>query len=254
MSASVALGLGLLTGGVWGLSVALQDREALYRGKPSFYWSAQIKSQEAAARNEATQVLNQEIIPRLTKVMIEDTNDSRLRLALAEQLNNLPGIQIYTEVAVSRRIAAVGRLGDFGPAAEAAVPMLFQTLQGQDKALRGPAAISLGRLHARPDEVIPILIHYLEVEDLREDATKGLGEYGSLAKAAAPKLVALLKVPDKDLRHAIREALPQIDPTALPSGRSAEPNPAAPDAKPPSSSETGAGQKPADGTPQSRAH
>ena len=68
----VAIGLGLLAGGIWLLIHTLGEREALYQGKSIYYWSEQIKSQNAAASNQAILVLNQEIIPRLTKTMIEE--------------------------------------------------------------------------------------------------------------------------------------------------------------------------------------
>lgn len=188
------------------------DREVLYQGKSLYDWSEQIKSQNTTASNQASLVLNQEIIPRLTKTMLEDTNDSRLRMALVENLNTLPGVNIYFQVADSRRAEAAGGFGEFGPPAEAAGPVLLQALQGRDLAVRGPAAVSLGKIHAKPEVVIPLLIKYLEDDGLRESAAEALGEFGSLSKAAIPKLLVLFKVPDKDLHHSVGEALKNIDP------------------------------------------
>ena len=210
----VAIGLGLVAGGIWVLTQTLGEREVLYQRKSLYDWSKQIKSQNLAASNQASLVLNQEIIPGLTKTMFEYTNDSSLRIALVENLNGLPGVNIFFRVADSRRASAAAGFGEFGPPAEAAVPALLQALQGRDLIVRGPAAVSLGKIRAKPDIVIPLLIGYLEDDDLRESAAEALGEFGSLSKAAIPKLVVLFKVPDKDLHCAVEQALNNIDPDA----------------------------------------
>lgn len=213
MLMAVAVGLGLLTGGIWGLSKALGEREVRYRGRSQYYWGEQLQSRAPGASNEAILVLNEEILPQLTRTMLGDTNDSRWRITLIEGLNELPGIQIYFRTADGRRAGAAGGIGDFGPPAAAAIPALTQALQGPDLAVRGPAAVSLGRLHAQPEEIIPLLIKYLDQEELREDAASALAEYGSLATAALPKLLPLFMVQEKDLHRAVIEAFRHIDPT-----------------------------------------
>ena len=45
-------------------------------------------------------------------------------------------------------------------------------------------------------------------------AAEALGHYGHLARPAVPRLIELLKVPDKELRWAVTMALKQIDPEA----------------------------------------
>ena len=61
---------------------------------------------------------------------------------------------------------------------------------------------------------MPLLIGYLEDNDLRVEAAEALGDFGSAAKSSVPKLLPLLEIPDKDLRHAVTEALKKIDPEA----------------------------------------
>ena len=210
----VAIGLGLLAVGLLGLIHTVGEREELYQGKSLYYWSNQVLSQNTAVSNQASRVLSQEIIPRLTKTMFEDTNDSRLRIALVENLNSLPGVNIMFRMADGRRGGAAAAFGEFGPPAVAAVPALLQALQGHDLLVRRAAAVSLGKIRAKPEVVIPLLIRYLEEDDLRESAAEALGEFGGLSKAAIPKLLSLLKVPDKDLHTAVQEALRDIDPDA----------------------------------------
>ena len=216
---AIALGLGLLAGGIWVLALILGEHEVLYRGKSFYFWCQQVNSRTPSASNEANLMLNQEIIPQLTKTMLEDTNDSRWRLALVDGLNQLPGIQIFFQPAEGRRANAAAKFGDLGPAAAAAAPVLLRALQGHDVPVRGPAAVSLGRLHALPETVIPLLIKSLDEENLREDAAAALGEYGSQASAAIPKLLTLFPVQDKDLHHAVVEAFRRIDPTGATEAR-----------------------------------
>ncbi|HVY68696.1 MAG TPA: HEAT repeat domain-containing protein, partial [Verrucomicrobiae bacterium] len=75
---------------------------------------------------------------------------------------------------------------------------------------------ALSQLQADPATTIPLLIKLLgdTRDDLPPAAAEALGNYGTQARAAVPKLLELLKVPDKELRHAINGALPKIDPEA----------------------------------------
>jgi hypothetical protein len=207
-----AIALGVLAGGFGVLIWMLGQRETLYEGKSCYYWSEQLKSQNPAVTNQVSLVLNREIIPRLTKTILEDTSDSKLRIALVEKLNDLPGVNIFFRTADCRRGDAAIALGQFGPQAEAAVPTLLQVLQGHDSAVRGAAVVSLGHIRAKPEIVIPLLIPCLDDNDLREVALAALGEYGSRAMVVIPKLLLLLKVQDKDLHNAVQEVLKKIDP------------------------------------------
>jgi hypothetical protein len=207
-----AIALGVLAGGFGVLIWMLGQRETLYEGKSCYYWSEQLKSQNPAVTNQVSLVLNREIIPRLTKTILEDTSDSKLRIALVEKLNDLPGVNIFFRTADCRRGDAAIALGQFGPQAEAAVPTLLQVLQGHDSAVRGAAVVSLGHIRAKPEIVIPLLIPCLDDNDLREVALAALGEYGSRAMVVIPKLLLLLKVQDKDLHKLVQEVLKKIDP------------------------------------------
>jgi hypothetical protein len=61
---------------------------------------------------------------------------------------------------------------------------------------------------------VPLLISLLDDPDLNNEVAEALGEFGQQAKAAVPRLVPLLKAPDKDLRHAAQVALKKIDAAA----------------------------------------
>jgi hypothetical protein len=213
MLLALAIGLTVFAGGIWVLTKTLEDRERLYRGKPLNYWIDQSNSKEAAVSNQATAVIAGEILPQLTQLMFHDTNDSKLKLSLVEKLNALPGVVIFCQPAEVRRGQAVVNIGLIGPAAHPAVPDLRGVLKGHDESLHGQAINSLGKIHADPDTIVPLLIGYLD-SPLNAEAAEALGAYGDLARTAVPKLVPLLKIPDKDLHRAVSDALKEIDPKA----------------------------------------
>ena len=214
MAGAVAVGLVLLFGGIWLLARAVGDHDTLYQGKTADYWREQISSTVAAVSNQANAVLVSEIIPGLTHTMFWDTNDSKLRLALVEKLNGLPGLTVYFEAADGRRALAARGLGEFGPAAKPAIPALLKAVRGPDDAVRGPAMGALGMIRSEPDTIIPMLMDYLDDKDLNDEAATALGYFGSQAKVAVPKLIPLLKIPNKDLHHDVVDALRKIDPAA----------------------------------------
>lgn len=213
MALALAIGLGVLVGGFWLLSLTLGNNQVtLYQGKLPFYWREELNSQNRAVSNQANAVLNTQFIPKLVDKMFHDTNDSSFRLALVAELNSLPCIQINFTPAAGRRSSAVNDLGGFGPAAKAAIPALIQAVKGNDEGTRSSAITALGEIHGEPEVVIPLLITYLDDKDLNDEAADALGKYGTLAKAAVPRLIPLLRIPDKDLQQAVREALKQIEP------------------------------------------
>jgi HEAT repeat protein len=146
--------------------------------------------------------------------MFHDTNDSLVRMSLVNILNRLPGVLILYEEAAARRAYAADGLGYLGPAAKSALPDLIKSLKGNDAAIRGVVILSLGRIRSEPETVIPLLIPYLEDDNLDAAAAKALAEFGGLAKPAVPKLLPLLHARDHDDRAAAIAALKKIDPIA----------------------------------------
>lgn len=210
----VLIGFTVLIAGVAILIRTLGERDTRYEGKFVYEWIGQLQSKNPALSNTANLALNRTIIPALTRAMVQDTNDSRLRAALIEYLNTLPNVNIFYRPAARRRAEAASLLGQFGPAANAATPLLLQVLRGPDEDVRPSAAIALGKIQADPDVAIPLLIRCLDDKGLDDAAALALAEYGAQAKAAVPKLLQLTKIPDKDLHHAVGLALQKIDPAA----------------------------------------
>ena len=209
------MGLVALTGAIWVLAKTLGNiNQPLYAGKPAAYWQAQLGGHDAGASNRAFAVLNSQIIPQLTDLMFHDTKDSGIRTNLIDALNGLPGVEIYFTPASERRGRAAEVIGEFGPAAKSAVPALMQALKGPDKSVYEGAIKALGNIHTDPDVVIPLLMTFLNNDDLNDEAAIALANYGPLAKAAVPKIIPLLHAADDDAQAAAQDALLKIDPEA----------------------------------------
>jgi len=212
---AMAAGLGLFVVGIWHLSLGLGNaHETLYQGKPSSYWLAQLDSQNATASNQAIVVLNWQIIPRLTDEMVHDTNDSNFKMELIGCLNKLPGVTIYYSRAEDRRMRAAYELGEFGPAARTAIPGLIRAVKGNDLFSRNLAITALGNIHGEPEVVIPLLMSYLDDDNMNVVAAEALGKYGGRARAAVPRLIPLLKINDPEDLEVVQAALKNIDPEA----------------------------------------
>ncbi len=224
VAAGVLVGIVLLAGVLWLLTRTLGDSpQYLYAGKPLQYWQEQLTGRDPGASNEAFAVVNRQVIPELSNTMLHDTHDSRLRLLLIEALNGLPGVQIYYTEAGGRRVWAARSIGELGPSAKSAVPVLVEALKGKDAIVRGPAILALGKIHSDPNVMIPLLIGYLDDESLNDEAALALANYGSLAKPAVPKLIPMLHASDKDARTAAEQALRKIDPETYTSATRAGP-------------------------------
>ena len=196
---------------------SLGNDETLYRGKPISFWAEQSTNQNPALNNHAMLMLNGVIIPYLTNQMFSDTNDSRIRMALIEQLNGLPRVHISFVPQEGRRVQAINDLGSLGPRAKAAAPALLAALDRKDDVLCGPAATALVKIQADPDQAIPLLIGCLLDRERRgrPDVVEALGEFGPKARAAVPVLIKLLADrSSKDITAAVPIALKNIDPDA----------------------------------------
>lgn len=213
----VVIGISALAAGIWLLTWSLADREVRYHGLPLERWLEKLGSQDAALTNRALTILSAEVIPQLTNQMFHDTNDSKLRMALVEKLNNLPGVSLQYAPALFRRASAARQLGVIGPLAKVAVPALLQVLKAGDAAVRANAAEALGQIHSDPGIVVPALISSLNDlnSSVRTSATDALAGWGQESRAAVPRLIQLLDDrSDRDLMVSVREALKKIDPEA----------------------------------------
>ncbi len=215
--AAVVGGLVLLVGGLWALGRLLSDRDTLYRGRSSFDWSERVTNGPPAVRNEALEVIRQEVVPGLIRCILTDTNDSATILALAEGLNRLPGLEVHHVDALGRRIQAVHELSLFGTNAAAAIPLLTDWVRRDDENFCEAAAQVLPGMGADAAVLVPLLIARLtnSLGQGRSVMVEALGEYGTNARAAVPNLIGLLgDRSSKEIRWTVPKALQAIDPAA----------------------------------------
>jgi hypothetical protein len=73
---------------------------------------------------------------------------------------------------------------------------------------------TLSQMTNQPDQVIPLLLEALESTDVpvRNTTIYRLGDFGSHAKAAVPKLVFFSTGPDTNLCRLATNALDKIEP------------------------------------------
>jgi hypothetical protein len=91
-------------------------------------------------------------------------------------------------------------LGQIGPAARQAVPMLLRATGHTNEAVRNDAVYALGRIGAEPELVVPLLVKRLKDTDaqVRTQAARALGGFGGHARSAVP---ALMELWSKEGRH-----------------------------------------------------
>ena len=100
---------------------------------------------------------------------------------------------------------AADKLGELGPEAKAAVPILIGALKGRDASLRSMVVLALGKIGPDAAEAVPALM-----EACKDDPTiaaifyETLGHIGPAAKEAVPLL-----------RQVLRDTTPKDDPSDL---------------------------------------
>jgi HEAT repeat protein len=131
-----------------------------------------------------------------------------------------PGtVPVLREVTVQWKIICLNRgdpraafsLGEMGPKATRAVPALIKALDSDAEAVRGTAAMALGKIGPK---AVPALIKALDSSrrEVRDVAARALGDIGPAAESAIPSLVRIQKEDrerDGDTRggHTISGAL-----------------------------------------------
>ena len=114
------------------------------------------------------------------------------------------------------RYSAASALVEFGIDAACAVGSMLVSMTQTDESPRRGIIGALGDLRQSPELVVTALLMQLDNEYsfIRADAAAALGNFGSEAEMAIPKLVALLNDPEPDVYNAVVAAIQAIDPEA----------------------------------------
>jgi HEAT repeat protein len=125
---------------------------------------------------------------------------------------------VQSEKSGAQRMRAMRALGQFGPRAEEAVPVLIEALSDRQCQDRDVAAESLGKIGRRPQQTVPALVQALRDPDdrVRTTASRALSRFGEEAAeaGAVPPLTAMLKDDDMNVRAYAADALGAIGPPA----------------------------------------
>jgi HEAT repeat protein len=106
-------------------------------------------------------------------------------------------------------------LGNIGPEANAAVPILISLINNPDRIVRWDTTVNLSKIHMRPELVVPVLITNLSPTNFSLSTTiHALGSFGDDAKPAVPILLTFLNSEKGIVREAVTNALKAIDPQA----------------------------------------
>lgn len=141
----------------------------------------------------------------------------RAALALAV-IRDEPSLAIpaLTEILAktnSARHEAVLALGQYGPAAKSAVPLLLDCLLDSNSMTRGSARKALKRIGVETNAIVAVVTNGLASTDiqLRLFAINTLASLGRAASNAAPILVSCWNDPTSAVRNAASNALACID-------------------------------------------
>jgi HEAT repeat protein len=158
---------------------------------------AELKHERAPTRWRAAEGLSRlglhkpaEIVPLLTEALADEDSEVCAKVTTA--------------------------LGNFGVAAESAVPALVKVLER--RFLRKIAAETLGKIRRRTELVIPELVKILlenPYEAERCDAAEAIGRLAPDAQSAIPALEKALKDPSKNVRMDAARALARTDPKQI---------------------------------------
>jgi HEAT repeat protein len=116
----------------------------------------------------------------------------------------------------SLRSEVVIAIGNIGPEAEQAIPVLLQGITDTNVIVRNNSINALGHIHAEPGVVVPNLARCLQDSDssCQKSAMVALRRLKQAAKPAVPALINALTNSDLSIREDAKMALKEIDPKA----------------------------------------
>ncbi|MDB6022242.1 MAG: hypothetical protein JWQ04_2099 [Pedosphaera sp.] len=217
-----------------GVTAWLERRKVIESRPRSYYLD--FKSSYRALGNAALSELGpagKEAIPPLIQMLSDKSPDPTLTSESAGAAYLIlprmapesiqPLIQALSSHDIQVWTLAAGALGNIGPDAKAAIPVLEKRLQDNDADIRVNAAATLGKLGGDPREFVPVIIQSLPEADFdRLDyRLEVLLRYKEQAQAAVPVLINLLNtIPNSTnttnmiARNQIMGALREINPGA----------------------------------------
>jgi HEAT repeat protein len=184
--------------------------EPFYRGLPHQYWIDSLREGDAETRRTFFHRLHKNdaaVVPLLTKLLQEDAAD--LRRGAAEGLGRVgsaaaPAVRLLCGTALHDsdeqvRAEAKRALDQIG---KAGLPEFMEALDDDQDAVRALAASRLGQLGTAAHPAVPRLLRLLQDQDraVRQQAREALDRIGLDMEVAAPTLYQILEDETSDLR------------------------------------------------------
>ncbi|MGH7870289.1 MAG: HEAT repeat domain-containing protein, partial [Candidatus Dormibacteraceae bacterium] len=235
--------LALLLWIAWQIVYLRTQKPLAYQGTPLSVWLQDYEfGKQSPGTDKALRAMGTHALPTLMRMLRAKDSPLRLRLlTLAQkqhwvQFHHTPAetlhmravlafhalgakgksvvpelIKMYKQAPADGPWAPGAVLAGIGPDASAAIPALLANVTNVNQGARELSVAALGRIHAEPELVIPVLIKALaDVSPVRYQAVIGLGLYGKVATNAGPALLDLIKNPTSNHRGNIARALDEI--------------------------------------------
>ncbi len=162
---------------------------------PALIAMAREEWSDSAALDRRILALDRSAIQALPKVALETESAGQVIAALAE---------LIQETSPNRSAAAVAALGEFGPAAESAVPALIRALAWKLPPMTNshvdPAVVikALGRIAAGPNSARKVIAGLGMVvrtgrPEIQSAVANTLGDFGPVAESAVPDLILAIE-------------------------------------------------------------
>ena len=216
------------------LTAAEQSRSGA-ESKAVEHWCEELKSKEFRQQWHAAYVLGTlgpqaaEAVPALHAVLeVKPGSYEYTRCMAAWALGRIgsaaePEIPFLIETMRATTLVSVRRstaeaLGNFGPAAKAAVSGLVKMLGNEDEIVRVNAAVALWKINHHP-KALPALLEMSRHAEAAQayPAAVALGQMEEEADVVAPALIEALHSPSADVRRAASRSLGQLGKAAFPS-------------------------------------
>ncbi|MDB6028425.1 MAG: lyase domain protein repeat-containing protein [Verrucomicrobiales bacterium] len=161
-------------------------------------------------------------VPQLMELLRDPDEDVVANVAMSLSAigpDARQALPVLMDVAKNRsgraRANAIFALGSLGPAAALSADVLIEGTKAADPGVTFYALQSLGRIHAKPEIVVPILQAVLDTpqtDNTRYDvAIAGLGRFGASSESAVPSIIQHLHNKVDYVRRDATNALEQIE-------------------------------------------
>lgn len=199
----------------------LSPREPVHQGKPLSVWlDAHSKSlylqeengintaEEQHGQRAAIRQIGTNAVPYLLKMLL--IKDSWIKSSAIRLLTKQSFIRTRPRTDIEYHNMALAGFQALGPIAKPAVPALIDLLN--DSYFRYGAALCLGTIGPAASVAVPMLIPWLEEEDvaLRYSAANALGGIGRATPEAAPALLKHLNDTNEFVRDSVKLALGKL--------------------------------------------